>query len=261
MKRSYLDRLERAARWYLPPREAEEVAGDYRELLAGDSRTQAELVRDLGEPDKAVYLLAQPGNYPRWAALFLAMAACLVLPAASLVNSDMERVFTVYLGLFPMPEILMGLTMVLLFLGRRSLCLPGKTRSKGPALTAAAVLLAGMGVTGWIWHLLCLPSEELLERFSTGFLQNVYLFPEILAAAMAGVGLWALVRARVADRRWRGVYLAAVTVVLLAMRLLLLLHGMDVTGEMLREGWQAPYFRRWLALAAAGALGTGVSLC
>ena len=260
MKRSYLDRLVRAARWYLPPEAAAEAIEDYREMLSGDTRSQTELVRDLGEPSRAVYLLARPGSYPRWVLLFLAMAACLILPAAALVSSELERFFTCFLFRWPVPEMFMGLTFALLFFGRKSLCPPEKSRPKGPVLAAVLTLLIGAALIGWIWHLLYLPAEELLERYSTGFLQHVYLFPEVLGAAVTGAGLWALVRARVTDRRWRGLYLAAVTVILLSMSILNFLHLMDVTAP-LTEGWQNPYFYRWLALAAVGALGTGVSLC
>ena len=37
MRRDYLSRLSRAARWYLPPAEAAEVLEDYREIVAGRS--------------------------------------------------------------------------------------------------------------------------------------------------------------------------------------------------------------------------------
>ena len=173
MKHSYLDRLAWAARWYLPPAEAREVIDDYQELLAGDQRSQAELVQDLGEPDRAVYMLVRPGAYPRWAVLFLAMAACL-----------------------------------------------------------------GMSTV-----------------------QHVYLIPTGLGILAMIPRLWALVQARVADRRWRGLYLAAVTVALLCFAVLSVLRDMDVNGLRVFGGWQAPCLYRWMALAAAGALGTGASLC
>lgn len=264
MKRSYLDRLARAARWYLPPAEAGEVIDDYRELLAGDWRSQAELVRDLGEPDRAAYMLVRPGAYPRWAVLFLAMAACLVLPAASLVNPELWSFFNGYLYRFPVPEIFMVLTLGLLFLSRRALCSPAGRRPKGLVLTVVLLFLAGLAVTGWFWWVFYLSPEEmkaLVACLGMSTVQHVYLIPMVLGILAVIPGLWALVQARVADRRWRGLYLAAVTVALLCFAVLSVLRDMDVNGLRALGGWQAPYLYRWLALAAAGALGTGVSLC
>ena len=264
MKRSYLDRLVRAARWYLPPAEAAEAIEDYREMLSGDTRSQAELVRDLGEPSRAVYLLARPGSYPRWVALFLAMAACLILPAAALVSPGLWNFFTRYLYRFPVPEILMGLTLGLLLLNRRELCPPAGRRPKGLVPGAVLLLLACLAVTGWFWRLFYLPPEEmdaLVARLGSDTVRHLYLLPTVLGVLAVIPGLWGLVLARVEDRRWRGLYLAAVTVVLLCFAILCVLRDMDVDGSRVLGGWQNPYFYRWLALAAVGALGTGVSLC
>ena len=52
MRRDYLSRLSRAARWYLPPAEAAEVLEDYREIVAG--RSEEELRRGLGTPRAAM---------------------------------------------------------------------------------------------------------------------------------------------------------------------------------------------------------------
>lgn len=39
MRKDYLSRLGLAARWYLGAKEGAEVEGDYREMLAEDTRT------------------------------------------------------------------------------------------------------------------------------------------------------------------------------------------------------------------------------
>ena len=79
MRRDYLSRLSRAARWYLPPAEAAEVLEDYREIVAG--RSEEELRRDLGTPRAAMRQLAQPKAYRRWLAVFGILSVCVVLPA------------------------------------------------------------------------------------------------------------------------------------------------------------------------------------
>nr|WP_325204139.1 hypothetical protein [uncultured Oscillibacter sp.] len=85
MRRDYLSRLSRAARWYLPPAEAAEVLEDYREIVAG--RSEEELRRDLGTPRAAIKQLAQPKAYRKWLAVFLILSACVLLPA---VDSTLE---------------------------------------------------------------------------------------------------------------------------------------------------------------------------
>ena len=60
MRRDYLSRLSRAARWYLPPAEAAEVLEDYREIVAG--RSEEELRRDLGTPRAAMRQPAAPAE-------------------------------------------------------------------------------------------------------------------------------------------------------------------------------------------------------
>ena len=46
MKKDYMTRLERAARWRLPPQEAEDVIADYREMVGDPPRPEEELLRD-----------------------------------------------------------------------------------------------------------------------------------------------------------------------------------------------------------------------
>ena len=96
MKRNYLSRLSRAARWYLPPAEAAEVLEDYREIVEG--RSGEELRRDLGTPRAAMRQLAQPKAYRRWLAVFLVLSACVLLPAAGVVRSELSWLFGLFLN-------------------------------------------------------------------------------------------------------------------------------------------------------------------
>ena len=77
-KKDYLTRLTQAARWQLPPKEAAEVAADYRDILAGDGRTEGALVQEVGTPWQAVRLVRSPKSYGRWVMAFTELAGCMI---------------------------------------------------------------------------------------------------------------------------------------------------------------------------------------
>ena len=89
-KKDYLTRLTQAARWQLPPKEAAEVAADYRDILAGDGRTEEALVQEVGTPWQAVRLGRPPKSYGVHSAGRLSGSA-LVLAAAP-VHPYAERI-------------------------------------------------------------------------------------------------------------------------------------------------------------------------
>ena len=78
-----------------------------------------------------------------------------------------------------------------------------------------------------------------------------------LLAALAG--LLGAVWARLADRRWRAVYVLGLTVLLAALLLCSVLTSMDLSLS--GERWWVPYALRMALLTALGLVGTGVSLC
>lgn len=117
----------------------------------------------------------------------------------------------------------------------------GRTLPKKMLLFFPLVLL-GMA---WVWFLAWIVFEE---RFA---LLN-FLFPD-------QGWLLRLVLARLEDRRWRAVYMWALTGAMLSIFLLKFLTNMSFDG--FREGWQIPYWTQLTVLTAAGVLGTAVSLC
>lgn len=89
MKATYFEALTRAARWRLPPAEAQEVLEDYAAMLEETPRSEEDLRREVGDPTAAVMALVEPKKYRRWAALFiLALAAvALILTVLFLMHS------------------------------------------------------------------------------------------------------------------------------------------------------------------------------
>jgi len=256
MKRDYLSRLGRAARWYLPPAEAAEVLEDYKELIEQEPRSEEDLRRDLGTPREAVRQLAQPKVYRRWLAMFITLAACMLVPAAMTLD-------TVYwspiLNLVYVIAPCLGFALSFLWFqrnGSREGTLP-----KG-IVPLLAVLLLGMAwVWFWNWVLLA-------ERFDVISFVISFIFPdrgwmvsltlELDALAAALIGMFGLVEARLGDRRWRAVYVWGLTGVVLSIFLWRMLTHMSFDPS---ANWQLPYILRLAFITAAGLVGTGVSLC
>ena len=68
MKKDYMTRLERWARWMLPRQEAEDVIADYRDIVADE-----ELFRELDTPQNVIKPLVQKRPYYAWLAAFILM--------------------------------------------------------------------------------------------------------------------------------------------------------------------------------------------
>lgn len=83
MKKDYMTRLERWARWMLPHQEAEDVLADYRDIVGTPPRPDDELLRDLGKPRNVIRPLTTPKVYRIWLAVFIVMTVCILAPGVS----------------------------------------------------------------------------------------------------------------------------------------------------------------------------------
>ena len=268
MERDYLLRLSRAARWCLPPAEAAEVLEDYREIIA--DRSVEELRRDLGSPWSAARQLVQPKAYRRWVTVFAVLAACILLPAVLPELSDIvifrfhaygadwlwwfislcDKVVPFRGGL-----LLTGMALALAWFQRGNGEERRRPLPKG-VVPLLALLLVGMAfewVIVWvtlamIWPgmpseiVIALPLAITLDMFTMGI-----------------IGMFALVKARMADRRWRAVYILALTGSILGLSIFAFWTRMDVSFS--GTSWQTPILLRYIAITALGLIGTGGSLC
>jgi len=256
MKQTYFHRLTLAARWLLPPREAQDVLSEYREIV--EQSDEAGLCRDLGDPVKAMRLLVQPRPYRRWLAAFAAMAACLLLPALSPLPG-MTRLWHLWKGTlsrFPVEGMFLAAGLALSLL-----CFRGKEHRPAPRglVPLLALQLAGAaGVWAVIWTALAQPQGAMdFFRAHAALARHVGDLLMWAGFLLALTGLWSLVQARLSDRRWRAAYVLGLTAVTLVMAALSILWRMDLNAP----GWQNPYWRRCALLTALGLVGTGASLC
>lgn len=266
MRRDYLSRLSRAARWYLPTAEAAEVLEDYREIVEG--RSEEELRRDLGTPREAMKQLAQPKAYRRWLAVFAVLAVCVLLPAVDPIlegfsltawlsgmyahmfwnsNGDIAR--------FSMPLFPLGIALSLAWFQRNG------GRGRAPSKKSIPVLTLILLGIAWVWFLFW---AILAERFDV----IDFLFPDMtwvvrliicLNILIAGAaGMTGLIKSRLEDRRWRAMYIWGLTGVVLNTFLWQVLTSMTFDSS---NGWQGPYWIRLAFITAVGLIGTAVSLC
>ena len=273
MKKAYMTRLERAARWRLPPKEADDVIADYREMVDDPTRSEPEMLRDLGRPRDAIRPLTRKRPYYTWLAVFLVMSTCILTQGISPVGPGYP-IWRLYFNGYL--EQIVGYTVAALgavtalvwfrWQGRKQARLPRAI----PILLA--VLLAwcgGVMLFCWvcsrdfdsfllIWGTmpsLVGPNEQVSVSFYVPLDAMVYG-----SLVLSLIGVAGLVKARTVDRRWAAVYILALAAIFAALSVVALSTSLDPTFFTPEE-----LYRRQLlesaGIIAAGLIGTGVALC
>ncbi|MBE7008220.1 MAG: hypothetical protein E7422_03620 [Ruminococcaceae bacterium] len=246
MKKDYISRLRRAARWMLSPEDAAEVIADYEEMAAG--RADEELLRDMGDPVQAVRQLADEKTYRRWLLFFAAMALCAALPVLFRQLGVRPWYHDFY---YALP--LAGCLLSAWFWRKRGAKSP---LPKGLLPDMFVLLLATALVQGFLWWVVCYPFWE--KPFPTR-LATIGRASECFCVLLVAVCVVGLVRARMVDRRWRALYALGLTAIALTLGLLQPLTALDIYYA---GPYQlAPYLTGWYIAAAVGLGLTGWSLC
>lgn len=268
MGKQYMKRLSGWARWMLPWQEAEDVIGDYRDIVGEPPRSGEELLRDLGKPRDAVKALVQPKQYRVWLALFGFMTACIL----ALVSSRMFVPFAFWVVLLRLRINIffccflsaLGVIAALVWFHRQ-----GKKAEHLPkaipillavflAFVAGEVLFYGIAfrnpdVILRIWD------ETLAAWFPcegpfvlAGYITSYGCLVIVL------IGVYSLIKARTGDRRWAAVYVLAMAAALILRMVLEWAHAMYTS---LDEAVYRQFILQWAVAAAGGLIGTGVALC
>lgn len=280
--KDYMARLERAARWRLPRQEAEEIVADYRDIVA-----DPELLQGLGSPRDVIRPLTQPRPYRIWLAVFAALCACILIPGINIIGffPNLARLcFALdtwsawdWAPLMHLGPVLAALGCVGTVVWFRRDGLKGEKLPR-----AVIVLLAVLG----LWTAALLAVDFCWIRDPQGFAgmwgwgrlhyfgltygpldyQASRTLDLLLTATQYGggvlllVGISALVKARIGDRRWAAVYVlsAAALIVTLETFILLCVQDPRPGGVPIVQWSSLAYFS---IVALAGAAGTGVALC
>ncbi len=276
MKKDYMTRLERWARWMLPQQEAEDVIADYWDIVGTPPRPEEELLRDLGKPRDVIKPLTQKKPYYTWLAVFAVMAACILIPAESplplgswLIWNSLFSHYGFLIPGVPLSFHFMALGLILSLIWFR----PRKGEPKAPLprsiIIALGVELALMAAVWWSFYQITLYPDGIMYQpalipqwfYSRNGLAtlNGHWMSSVLewgGAAAGAVGIVGLVKARTCDRRWRAVYFLSLSAMMLAFCVLSLFTRMDFSAD----PW-ARTLRHSIEITAIGLIGTGVALC
>ena len=276
MKKDYMTRLERVARWRLPPKEAEEVIDDYREMVGDPPRSEEELVRDLGKSRDAVRLLVQPKQYYIWLAVFAVMSACILSFGLSVYSIRLWLIyFEDYIygtrdSLSRVVAALGAVTALVWFRwqGRKTARLP-----KAIPILLAVLLACCGGILLYCWA-----GSRDFDSFAamwgtyttwigpnsdTPISTSVHLPLTFMAdgsVIIAIAGVFWLVKARTRDCRWAAVYMMALTVILAALNVVAVIYSMDPPPLTSEEIYRLLLFQS-AGITAVGLVGAGVALC
>ena len=268
-KKGYMARLERWARWMLPQQEADDIIADYREITADEK-----LLQGLGRPRSVVRPLADSKSYHIWMAVFTVMAVCILAPGISGTFIGAPLWLYLFDGLTTRPY---GAWLAILGAVAALVWFRWKGRKTGRLPRAIPILLAVfLACICWVlWF--CWACSRDFDAFLEMWGQvRVWIGPNAgsptpasfylsriamgyVAAVIAVIGVFALVRARMGDRRWAAVSVLAVAAMLTALLVL------DWSGRISYDSGVEAEFREMLTrcyvIAAVGLAGTGVALC
>ena len=275
MKKDYMTRLERWARWMLPRQEAEDVLADYRDIVGTPPRPDDELLRELGRPRSVIRPLAQTKQYRAWLAVFAVMAVCILLLGISptMLGYPFWRLFFDGWSEHPIGPVIavLGAVTALVWFrwqGHKEGRLP---KAIPILLVVFLVCIGAVLLFCWVcsrdfeafleaWGRMKLwigPNEDASRSFYLSRMAMCYGSP-----ILACLGTYGLVKARMGDRRWAAVYVLATTAMLTALLVLSWTGRMDVTASVTTPEEE---FRQMLlrcsGVAAVGLVGTGVALC
>jgi hypothetical protein len=215
-QQTYLKKFSRAARWYLPRREASEVTADYKTMLSERTESGGDLVAELGKPSRAAWLLREKRAYAKWLAAFVLMALCLLAPEVWLLTARFPR--PVFCMAVPL---VIGLVVVILWF-RRDFGVKGDIPcGLRPAVFVLIVILAAALLILW-----CLAQNPLvLPPNHIGPIARQVL---LLAGIVTGIlALWGLIQGRMTDPRWAVLYGLGLVILMLCALVMADLTSMD----------------------------------
>lgn len=275
MKQKYMTRLERWARWMLPPQEAEDVIADYRDIAA-----DSEMLRGLDKPRKVIRPLADTKSYRVWLVVFALMAACALLLALSplpggnrlwwFLNISViwnDRALFTLGNVFPP----LGMAVALVWFRWKGQKLRKLPRAVPILLAAVAAWIAAVLAVDRFWMNDPLPFAQLWGEAPVRVLGHSLGWTRPLTVLLLGdalmwggftaalLAVFALIKARTGDRRWAAVYILALTAVLLSWQTLSFMNDMSLDSA--GPGWWLSHWRIWAVCSAVGVIGTGVALC
>ena len=258
MKKEYMSRLRRAARWMLLPEDAAEVIADYEDIALG--RSDYELLRDIGDPVQAVKLVADQKEYRHWLRAFTVLAVCVLLIPLTLwvgfphyfyrFTDSLDTRALFWCG---------GLLLALWYRWKTRKSPAAPVPAALPPLALATALPAA--AMAWWQHRLLAASVAVADAaalWSEFRVQRICW--HVLVFSFAAMGLYALVRARAENRRWLALFVLALTAQMVVMMSFLFATRLNIESDTILF-YLAEMERERAIVAAVGVVVAGVCLC
>lgn len=261
-KAEYLSRFSRALKWRMSYQEAEEVIHDYEELFDQNNKREEEFCRELGNPVIAAGHLKDERAFQSWLVVFgiqllpIAIVSCLLFSMSSynIVISSIEL----------QPYLVIAVS----FLGiavsfwwfRPRKEFKDKKLSKGIVFLLIVLYLFAVSMvllTAYFFHRLFYIGVSI--SFAKFFVSILKLSGIILAL----LGIFAIVKSRICERRYRAVYILAVIFLLIIVFFFQVLTSMDFFVGNSKSIFLllAEEFRMYAIIGGAGILASGAALC
>lgn len=251
-KQAYFKQITFFVRWRLPKREADEVLADYAEILSQrPENNDTALMQELGPPFHAARMLTDPNTYRRWLAAFGGMVLCLLLPELLLLRTMFYQEPTAFLAA------LLAFGTVISLIWFRPRRAEEKTPLPKGVLTVLLGLLMLIVVSGLVLASLF---AGVWTHLAPGLYGTTARWTLWLCGSVAAIaGLFGLVKARTADRRWRALYVMGLHMLVACVMVIAVLTSMRI--DTLSFHWWVPYAVHCGVVGLTGLVCTGVSLC
>ncbi len=259
MKLNYWEQLSKEARWRLPRKEADNLLSAYQRKDQSSTSTDTELILHFGAPQQLVMQQAHPQKYLVWLLALTFMSFCLlILPVEWFLGGQ----YFLELPAFPMQLLALG-----------TVCSIGWFQCQGaqepvrqlPLNLLRLLLILTVGITlVWCANAFLFSQAEQLSYWvdmSHGIISGYTIARLLEAVTLLSVftGLFALIQARLGDRRWRAIYIVSLTSSTLSMASLRLWSNMDLSAP-LHSFWYLPELIYFLSLCIIGLFGVLISL-
>lgn len=228
-KTKYLTRFSHIAKWRLSYQEADEVIEDYEGFFAQSSRSEHEVCLELGSPAAAVSTLGGHISYGYWLIAFSIQAISLLVPFfILLVKRPPLSLFISQPVINPYAiQALVGsgfLTSLFFFRPRKNFTDKKLPKTIIFSLEALFFVAITLGVLTTVFFVK-LYSTDTFPAYSP---QLPFMF-SLSGTVFMTAGMWALVKSRMCDRRWRAVYILALTLLFICLSILDVLTCLDFT--------------------------------
>ena len=260
-KSKYLTRFSQNVKWRLSYQEAEEVIEDYEGFFCQSNRDEHEVCLELGNPAAAAKALGSRLSYGIWLIFFIIQAIALFVPYFILLASNPPLSF-ILSHPSVRPYTILTLSgcgvLVSLFFFRQQKNFTDKKLPKSILFSLSFLFFTAIAAAILIYiffYQLC--NTVMFPAYSPHLPFILFLSGTIFISA----GLWALIKSRMYDRRFRAVYILALTLLLICINAFDLLTSLDLSlgAEVFHIFTQE--LKYYAAVGGIGILACGGSLC